>query len=101
MGDGTVGSDPRHDLGHIGVDVAAPERQRHRYAVVAIAHEIDLAHPHQIDRRHRVASAHRGGDLLPASSHALRGRTKAAIEVALAVDGADDQIELDDLEPDA
>ena len=32
--------EPRRDLGHVGVDVVAPERLGHRHAVVAVAHEV-------------------------------------------------------------
>ena len=69
-----------------------------RDTVVPVAHEVDVAHLQQVDRRHRLTSAHRGVDLLPACANPARGGAKAAIEIALAIDRADDRVERDDLQ---
>ena len=77
----------------------APERLGHRHAVVAVAHEVQVADLEERDRRHRLAAALGGGDPLPARAQPRRGRPEAAVEVDRAVDRADDRVERDDLQP--
>ena len=66
--------------------------------MVAVADEVELADPEERDRRHRLAAALGGRDPLPARAQPLRGGAEAAVEVRRAVDGADDRVELDDLQ---
>ena len=94
-----AGPDPGAHLGHVGVDVVAPERLGDRHAVVAVADEVQVADPVDGDRRERLAAALGGGDPLPAAAHARGGGAEAAVEVARAVDGADDRVERDRLQP--
>ncbi len=74
------------------------ERPRDRHAVVAVAHEVRAADPVDVDRRQRLAAAHRGRDPLPARAHARGGRPERAIEAGLAVDRPDDRVDGDDLD---
>src|SRR5687767_7835841 len=69
--------------------------------MVAVADEVQRADAVNIDRRHRLAASHRLRDPLPAlPAAALRG-PEVAVELARAVDGADDRVELDRLQPEA
>jgi hypothetical protein len=61
--------------------------------VVTVADEVNLADPHEVDRGHRLAAPHRGGDLLPAAADAARGRAEATVEIPLAVDRAGNRVE--------
>ena len=63
-----AGADARLDLGDVGVDVLAPERAGDRDAVVAVAHEVQLADPEDRDGRERLAAPLRLGDPLPAGA---------------------------------
>ena len=67
--------------------------------MVAVADEVQVADPVDRDRGERLPAALGGGDPLPAAAHARRGRAEAAVEVARAIDGADDRVERDRLEP--
>ena len=94
-----AGADARLHLGHVGVDVRAAERAGDRHAVVPVAHEVQLADPVDGDRRERLAAALRLGDPLPAGAQPRAGGAEVAVEVLGAVDGADDRVELDRLQP--
>ena len=52
-----LGAELGQHLGHVGVDVLVAERARHRHAVVAVLHEVQLADPVDVDR---AASTRRG-----------------------------------------
>jgi hypothetical protein len=89
--DRMVDPNARDHLRHVCVDVRVAERARDRHAVVAVTHEVDLADLDQVHRRQRLASPHRGGDLLPAAADPGGGGAEVAVEVAPAVDRADDR----------
>ena len=78
-----AGADPRAHVGHVGVDVLAPERLRDRHAMVAVADEVQVADPVDGDRRERLAAPLGGRDPLPparapaGSSGGSRGRSRA------------------------
>ena len=74
-----------------------PERARDRHAVVPVLHEVQLADPVDVDRRHRLALALGQVDALPALADPRRGGAEVAVELARAVDGPDDRVELDQL----
>ncbi len=97
--DRPTGADAGLHLGHVRVDVRAAERPRDRDPVMAVAHEMNLPDPVERDRRHRLPTAHRGGDRLPPPARARRGGTETAVEVAHPVDGADDRVERHHLAP--
>jgi hypothetical protein len=67
--------------------------------MVAVADEVQVADPVDRDRRERLAAALGGGDPLPAAADAGRRGPEAPVEVARAVDGADDGVERDGLQP--
>jgi hypothetical protein len=90
------GADARDDLGDARLDVVVAERPRDRHAVVAVLDEVDLADLVEVDRRHRLAAAHRGRDALPARPH-LRGRgAEVAVKALHPVDGPDDGVQRHD-----
>ena len=95
---GTVGIDPGDHLGHVRVDVCPPQRTCHRDPMVTIADEVDFADPDEIDRRKGFATAHRRRDALPPAPHPRRRGAEAPIEVASAVDGAENRVERHDLQ---
>ena len=95
-----VGAHARADLDDVRVDLGAPQGAGHRDAVVAVAHEVDLADLEERDRRHRLAAAHGVGDPLPARPHARGGGTELAIEALGAVDGAEDRVQRHGAQPD-
>ena len=66
---------------------------------MAVDDEVQGADAVDVDRRHRLAAAGRGGDPLPAPAHPARGGPEAAIELARDVDRADDRVEVDRLQP--
>ena len=94
-----AGADARLDLGDVGVDVLAAERARDRDAVVAVAHEVQLADPEDRDGRERLAAALGLRDPLPARAQPRARGAEGAVEVLRAVDGADDRVEGDRLQP--
>ena len=94
-----AGPDLRDDLGHVRVDLVDAQRPRNRHAVVAVADEVQLTDPEHGDRRHRLAAALRLRDPLPAAADSAGRGTEAAVELARAVDGADDRVKRDGLEP--
>src|SRR5205807_9960956 len=96
--DRTIGANARDHPRHISVDLLAPEGTGDRNPVMAIADEIQLSDPRQVDRRERAPATHHLGNLFPPSPNAPRGRTKAAIEVTSAVDRANDRVQRDNLE---
>ena len=68
--------------------------------MVSVDDEVQGADAVHLDRRHRVAAAHRGRDPLPAAPNPSRSRSEVAVELTPgAVHGADDRIELDGLQP--
>ena len=69
-----VRTDLGEHLGHVRVDVPVAERAGHGHAVMAVLHEVHVADPVHVDRRHRLAPPLRQVDALPAFPHALRGR---------------------------
>ena len=71
---------------------------RHRDAVMAVAHEVQVADAVDVDRRHRLAAALRLRDALPALAQARRRRAEVAVELARAVDGPDDRVDVDHLQ---
>jgi hypothetical protein len=73
---------------------------RHRHAVMAVAHEVDLADLEQRDRGHRLAAAHGVGDPLPARADASGRGAELAIEALGAIDGAEDRVERHGLQAD-
>jgi hypothetical protein len=85
-------------LGHVRLDVPMAESVGHRYPVVPVLHEVELADSVDVDRRHRLALALREVDALPALTHAWRGWAEVAVEFARAVDGPDDRVERDHLQ---
>jgi hypothetical protein len=94
-----VGSDLRLDLSHVCLDHVKAQLPGHRDAMVAVADEVHVPDPVDVDRRHPLAAPDRLRDPLPPPLHAARGRAKAPIELAGAVDRADDRVERDRLEP--
>ena len=64
-----------------GVDLPRAERPGHGHAMVAVAHEEEVADPVQRDRRQRLAAPLRGRDPLPARAQPRRRRPEAAVEV--------------------
>ena len=96
---GLAGADSGPHLRDVRVDVLAPERLGDGHAVVAVAHEVQVADAVDRDRRERLAAALGRRDPLPATTYARGGRPEAAVEVVRAVDRADDRVELDRLEP--
>src|SRR6266849_2790893 len=71
-----------------GLDLDDPRRNRFpaqvagdRYAVVPILDEVDTAQVVHLDRRHRLASAHRFVELRPALTHLGLNRKKGGVEV--------------------
>jgi hypothetical protein len=94
-----AGADPRVHLGDVRVDLLPPERLRDRHPVVPVAHEVQVADPVDGDRRERLAAPLRRRDPLPPPAHARRRGAEAAVEVARPVDGADDRVERDRLQP--
>ena len=93
-----VGADIGDDLGDVGLDHLEAELARDGDAVVAVADEVQRADPVDVDRRHRLAAAHRLRDPLPALPRAALRGPKLAVELARAVDGADDRVEVDGLQ---
>ena len=92
-----VGAEPGPHLGDVRVDVLVAQRAGDGHAVVAVADEVQVADPEDVDRRHRLAALARLGDPLPAPARARR-RAEVAVELAApAVDGADDRVERDHL----
>ena len=77
----------------------AAERLGDRHAVVAVAHEVEVADLVERDRRQRLAAPLGGRDPLPPAAQPCRGGAQAAVEVDAAVDGADDRVERHDLQP--
>src|SRR3954454_8658239 len=92
------GADLGEHLGHIGVDLVEAHRPRHRHPVVAVLDEMHLADPVHVDRGHLLALPLRGGHALPAWPHPARRGAKTAVDLAAAVHGPDDRVELDHLE---
>jgi hypothetical protein len=90
--------DSRLHLGDKGVDVLASQRLRDRDAVMTVAHEVHVADPVHRNRRERLAAALGGRDPLPAPAHPWRRGPEAAVEVARAIDRADDRVQRDRLE---
>src|SRR5690606_35556836 len=95
--DGAVAADPGEDLDDVGVDDVLALRAGDRHAVVAVAHEMRVADAVDLDGRHRLAPPAGERDPLPPRAHAAGGGTEAPVEVARAVDGADDAVERDRL----
>jgi hypothetical protein len=89
----------RLDVDDVGVDVLPAERLRHGHAVVAVAHEVEVADLVERDRRQRLAAPLGGGDALPARAQPRRGGPEAAVEVRGAVDRAHDRVQRHDLQP--
>jgi hypothetical protein len=67
--------------------------------MVSVLDEVQLADAVDVDRGQRLAAAHRGGDALPARADSPGGGAELAVEVARAVDGSDDRVERDHLQP--
>ena len=66
---------------------------------MTVLHEMHLADPVDVDRRHRNAAATGGRDPLPASAYSGRGRPEVPIELAaLASHCPDDRVEPDRLD---
>ena len=65
--------------------------------MVAVLDEVQVADPVDVDRRHRLALPLSQVDPLPALAHPRRGGPEGAVELARAVDGADDRVERDQL----
>jgi hypothetical protein len=99
IGDGQlpVGADARQHLDDVRLDLLDAQRAGNGHAVVAVAHEVRVADAVDVDRRQRLAAAHRGCDALPTRPHAGRRRAKRAIEARRAVDGPDDRVDRDHL----
>ncbi len=87
----------RADLGDVRVDVALLQRAGDGHAVMAVAHEVQVADPVDVDRRHRLAALAGLGDPLPAPAGAGRGAEVAVELAAPAVDGPDDRVQRDHL----
>src|SRR4051794_28144299 len=66
---------------------------RHRDAMVAVAHEVDIADLPQIDRRQIDQSIHCTLDAAPALFDCFVTRQKAPVEIAVAALAADDMID--------
>jgi len=96
-----AGPHAREDLGHVCVDHVVTERAGDRDAMVPVAHEVQLPDAVDVDRRHRLAAPLGGRDALPARPQAARGRAEAAVELAPAIDRADDRVERDRLAAEA
>ena len=84
----------------MGVDRVLPVCARDGDPVVPVSHEVGVADAVDLDRRERLAAPGRQRDALPARAHAPRGGAEEPVEVARAVDGADDGVEVDRLESD-
>jgi hypothetical protein len=65
--------------------------------MMAVTHEVHLAHAVDVDGRQRVSPAHRAGDALPPCAHLARGGAEGAVEAARAVDGPHDGVQRDHL----
>src|SRR2546423_6942264 len=63
--------------------------------------EVHVPYPVDGDRWHGLAPALCLGDPLPARAHSPRGRAEAAVELPGAIDGADDRVDGNGLEPQA
>src|SRR5688500_3608147 len=63
-----------------------------------VAHVVGVADAVDVDRRERLAAPPGQRDALPPRAHALGGGPEPAVEVARAVDGADDAVERDRLD---
>ena len=86
------------DLGHVGVDVTAALGARDRHAVMAVAHEVQIAHAEDGDRRHVATAPLCLGDPLPPATYTSGRRPELPVELLGAVDCADDRLERDRLE---
>jgi hypothetical protein len=92
-----LGAHPGAHLDHAGVDVVEAQRAGHRHAMVAVAHEVHLAHAVDVDGGKRISATHRAGDALPPRAHLARGGAEGSIEASRTIDGPDDGVEGDDL----
>ena len=93
-----LGGDDRVDLGHVGLDGVRAERAAHRDAVVAVAHEVEVAELVDVDRRERLPGAALQGHPLPPLAAPVRRGPEPAVEVAHLVDRADDRVHRDHLQ---
>ena len=66
--------------------------------MVAVDDEMHAADAVHLDRRHRLTAALSGSESLPAFADARRRRPEEAIEIARAIDTADDGLDADDLQ---
>ena len=96
-----VGAHRRHDLGDVGVDGVQSHRPRHGNAVVAVADEVQVADPVDVDRRHGLPAPDCLCDAFPSTPDPSRSRPEAAVEIAGSIHRADDRVERYDLEPEA
>ena len=78
-----LGAELGPDLAHARLDVDVAVGARDGDAVVAVLDEVQVAHAVDVDRRHRLAAAARGGDPLPARAD-VGGGAEVAVELAAA-----------------
>ena len=94
-------ADLRLHVGYVRLDVLVAERVGNRHPVVAVLDEVQLADPVDVDGRHCLALALGEVDALPALADPRGGGAEVAVELARAVDGPDDRVERDHLQPEA
>jgi len=75
-----LGPERRLHLAHARLDLRVAQRARHRHAVVAVLHEVQVADAVDVDRRHRLPAPARGGDPLPAPAQLRGRRPEVAVE---------------------
>ena len=94
-----LGVDEGAHQAHVGLDGGQPERAVHRDAVVAVADEVHVADPVDVDRRQRLAPPGGLGDPLPALAVAAGAGAELRVEVAHLVERSHDPVDGDDLQP--
>jgi len=67
--DAGVGADLGDDLGHVSLDHVEAELPCDRDAVMAVAYEVHVGDPKDVDRGHALAPPHGLGYPLPAELH--------------------------------
>lgn len=96
--DRAVGAHPRDHLHHPRVDPIAALGAGDGHAVVAVAHEVHVGHPVDVDGRHRLPAPLGAGDPLEAPAHTAGGGAEGAVELLAAVDRPDDRVQRDGLD---
>ncbi len=93
------GIDSGGDLGDVPVDRVKAQSQRDRDPMVPVADEMQFADPVQVHRRDELAAPLGQRQLNPALPVDFRSRVEPAIEIACAVNTADNRGETNALQP--